>query len=195
MRHLLALFLFLPFPLWADGIFESRIQTLLMETGEDLENPQKELKEDLSQEEKLLFELTRLIRLYQDQGKNSYLRHARQSLDALSDISTDFSYTVRGVIQAYTARERTAFGMKNLREMETLFTKISENPSPVVRFLRAMTLMELSLGLPKISPLANHIEKAENMAMEDFRYLQEDSSLPEPLQEAYRPYLQNTPLP
>jgi len=173
--------------LFGQDLVYNEVADVLSLTSADLLTVDTE-KEAYNYEETVLT-LAKFIRLYQLEPSMRILRQGKSLVDNYTGNQDDLTQVLFGIIEAYIARERKAFGMKNLEKMEQHFYSISEDPDPLVLFLRGMTLYELTLGLPDIGPLKEKIATAENTALEDFQELEKQAFLPEDFHQAYQPYL------
>lgn len=81
----------------------------------------------------------------------------------------------RGMAEAFLARRRTIFGLKNLRNTESLMTSIpQEYDDWYIRLLRGISYYSLGQGLPGIGPMKEPKEKALTMGKRDLLYVLEE---------------------
>ncbi|MBN2051259.1 MAG: hypothetical protein JW760_12475 [Spirochaetales bacterium] len=91
-----------------------------------------------------------------------------------ADKETPLYRVYLGMAEAFTARRRTVFGLKNLQNTETLMTGIpADYPDWHIRLLRGMSYYRLGTGLPGIGPMKETKEKALSLGEGDLLYVLE----------------------
>lgn len=106
--------------------------------------------------------------------KLSTLNSAVDNLDKTTETDSMLYKVYRGMSEAFLARKRTVFGVKNLQNAEMYFTGIPEDYDDwYIRLLRGMSFYGLGRGLPGIGPMKEPKELALAVGESDLNYVLE----------------------
>ena len=104
--------------------------------------------------------------------KLSTLNSAVDNLDKAAEVDSMLYKVYRGMSEAFLARKRTVFGVKNLQNAEMYFTSIPEDYDDwYIRLLRGMSFYGLGMGLPGVGPMKEPKELALTMGENDLNYV------------------------
>ena len=176
----------------AEEISPVFVDFFLIDSKKEVLEKRSSLEKEFPGDEKKLLDTVLLIRLYQISPEKSYLKEAEKKLEKnIKVTNNDMHIVLSGVVNGYIAKEKKIFGIKNLKYMRSEFNSISEHPHWLVRFLRGMTLYEVSNGLPEIRLLKNQITEGKFLAKRDFYALENTENIPPEIRNAYRERLEN----
>lgn len=89
-----------------------------------------------------------------------------------NDADLNLYQVYRGISEAFLARKRTVFGVKNLQNAELFFTEVPEDYDDwYIRLLRGMSFYGLGRGLPGVDPMKEPKELALSMGERDLNYV------------------------